>query len=122
MTILSELLNQVKNNPLDEQMKKVCDEIQTEEEEKFKILVKEKPKGPNIFLAILIPEMTRNEINFLCLEREFPGSYIISLWSRKRGSTEQVMKRIKVWDCKEKTLQKILESYSKILKFMKGDV
>jgi len=125
MTVLSDLLEKVKNNPLDDQMKHICDQIQVEEEEKFKVLAKEKPKGSNIFLAILIPEITKNEIDFLCLERDFPGSYIISLWSKQRlkdGTDLGTIKRVKVWECKEIYVQKILESYSKILKFMKGDV
>ena len=118
MTILSEVLEKVKNDPLDAQMKVICDEIQKEEEEKFKVLKDKKPVGPNIFLSISVPNLTKNELNFLCLEREFPGVYITSLWS-KIG--DKSIKRIKTWECKENSSQKILEFYSKTLKFIKGE-
>lgn len=129
MTILAELLEKTKDNPLDAQMKQICDEIQEEEELNFKDLKNEKPVGPNIFLSVLVPGLTSIEINFLCLEREFPGVYIVTLWSKfvskdvgisAQGKTT-ANKRIKVWECKENTTQKILEFYSKTFKFIKGE-
>jgi len=127
MTILTELLEKSKDNPLDAQMKEICDKIQEEEELNFKNFKNEKPIGPNIFLAILVSGLTKNEINFLCLEREFPGVYIVSLWSKiiypnsDGGYKSTANKRIKVWECKENTTQKILEFYSKTFKFIKGE-
>ena len=124
MTILAELLEKTKDNPLDAQMKQICDEIQQEEELNFKDLKNEKPVGPNIFLSILVPGLIKSEINFLCLEREFPGVYIVTLWSKTLSANSvswPVNKRIKVWECKETTTQKILEFYSKTFKFIKGE-
>ena len=124
MTILTELLEKVKNNPLDAQMKEICDKIQEEEELNFKDFKKDKPVGPNIFLAILVPGLTKKEINFVCLEREFPGVYLVSLWSQMISEEEgktAAKRRIKVWECRETAAQKILEFYSKTFKFIKGE-
>ena len=121
MTILAELLEKTKDNPLDTQMKEICDKIQEEEELNFKDLKGEKPIGPNIFLAILVPSLTKNEVNFVCLEREFPGVYIVSLWSKQLTTATSSNKRIKVWECKENNVKKILEFYSKTFKFIKGE-
>jgi hypothetical protein len=122
--ILEDMLKKVKDFPLDDQLKHFCDEIQKEEEEKFKDLKNEKPVGPNIFLSILVPGLTKNEINFLCLERDFPGVYITSLWSKPIDKDEKIkktIKRIKVWECKENTAQKILEFYAKAHKFIRSE-
>jgi hypothetical protein len=124
MSTLTEILDKVKKLPLDEQMKQICDKIQEEEELNFKDLKSHKPVGSNIFLAINVPPLSENEINFLCLERDFPGVYIASLWSKVGSKDTKVYstnKRIKVWECKENTTQKILEFYSRTLKFIKGD-
>jgi hypothetical protein len=124
MSNLSEMLDKINKLPLDEQMKQVCDKIQEEEEVNFETIKKQKPIGPNIFLSINVPSLTENEINFLCLERDFPGVYIVGLWSKQYPVPDGYVssnRRIKVWECKENTVQKILEFYSKVLKFIKGD-
>lgn len=123
MTILEDLLEKTKSLPVDEQLKQICDEIQKEEQEKFKVLIKEMPVGPNIFLSIVAPGITGKERCFICLEREFPGQYIATLWTKiieKEGEIKKQLKRTKVWEIKESQPKKILEAYAKILNFMKG--
>jgi hypothetical protein len=124
MTILSEIIDKTKNLPIDEQLKQICDAIQKEEQESwFEEVKNDIIKGPNIFLSILVPGITGKETCFLCLEREFPGKYITSLWSKINDSNREIkktMKRTKVWEIKETEPKKILENYAITLKFMRG--
>jgi hypothetical protein len=123
MTILDELLEKTKTLPVDEQLRQVCDDIQAEEQLKFKDFVIEMPTGPNIFLSIMVPGVTKKEICFVCLEREFPGQFIASFWTKmkdKENANKKPIKRMKVWEIKESIPKKIMQSYADKLNFMRG--
>jgi len=124
-SLLEEIIKKTSTLPQDQQIKQICDQIQKEEEENSdEKLFEEKPTGPNIFLSILIPGITGKEICFICLEREFPGKYITSMWSKIYDidiKNKRSIKRTNVWEIKETDPKKILEFYAKILKFMKGE-
>jgi hypothetical protein len=121
--MLEEILEKTKTLPTDDQLKQICDQIQKEEEEKFRDYLGEMPKGPNMFLAIWVPGITGKELCYVCLEREFPGKYLVTLWSKlseKSIIKKKSLIRTKVWEVKESAPKKILEEYAKILKFMRG--
>jgi len=116
MPILNELLQQLSKSELDEQVKRICDQIMIEETPKFTV-PNDQPVGPNIFLAIQFNEEIG--INFLCLERESKETYIISLWSKKK--TNEQIKRKKVWEVTENKAEKILKFYAETLKYVRGE-
>ena len=124
MSMLDDILEKTKSLPVDEQLKQICDQIQEEEQKKFNEgVLDDMPVGPNIFLSIQVPGITGKETCFVCLEREFPGQYITGLWSKvinKNKENKKPIKRTRVWEIKETSAKKILESYAKILTFMKG--
>jgi hypothetical protein len=116
MTILDDMLQQIKNSDLDEQLKQVCDEIMKEERPKFKNPVYE-PRGSNIFLAVEYED--GNNISYLCLEREFKEIYILTIWSKSKSS--MYIKKKSSKDINEITIQKILETFAKKLKYLRGE-
>jgi len=120
-TLFEEILEKTKALSLDEQLKQICDKIQQEEESKFSDFIKEKLVGPNVFLSLKVPGMTGRETCFLCLEREFVGKYITSLWTKPHNERKTSLKRTKVWEIKENSATKILETYGKHFKFMRGE-
>jgi hypothetical protein len=117
MTILSDLLNEMKSNDEDEILRKICDKIYEQQPKSLHSTFL--PVGPNIFLALECPEDFQ-KYNFLCIEREEKNTFIVSHWTRlKKEST--VTKRSKVWDCKEMSNQKIIEMYLEKFKFLRGN-
>lgn len=116
MTLLSELLEQVSKSDLDEQVKKICDQIMLEESRNF-INLEDTPIGPNIFLAI--EYFDKNKISFLCLERESKETYITTIWSKNKKT--DVLKRKKVWEVNESKAEKIIKFYATKLKFVRGE-
>jgi len=122
MSILEELLKSVEKSELDEQVKKICDQIMAEERPKFEN-PKNEPKGSNIFLAIEIKDKTDSNIIFICLEREEKEKYIVSKWSRKKSINLSSLKRVGVWevDSTDRKAEKILKFYAIKLKYLKGE-
>ncbi len=123
MSILEEILSKIPNLTADEKIKQICDQIIKEEESKFENKL-DKPEGPNIFLALEVPGITRKEICFITLERDFPGKFVVALWAKIKEKPEQEkksMKKTRVWEINETDVKKILKEYVKIVKFMKGE-
>lgn len=120
MTMLEDLLNQVKKFELDEQLKRICDDIQKEETKQNEEIYKEKPQGANIFLCIYVPEQKNDEENFLCLEREFKGIFFVSLWSKSKNVAGNY-NRYRTWPIKETTTKNILIKFAEILSFVRGE-
>jgi len=119
MSILKDLLKEVKSLKLDEQLRVICDEIFKEEvpdPDEY-----EGPQGANIFLSIpvVIPQ-NKKHAHFICLEREAAGAYIVSYWSNLI-TTEAPPKRHKAWDIKNDDPQKILKEFVERLQFLKGE-
>lgn len=118
MTILNDLLNEMKSNDEDETLRKICDKIFEQEPKSVHSSVL--PVGPNIFLALECPEDFQ-KYNFLCIEREEKNTFIVSLWTRLKKDSGRVTKRTKVWECKGLSNQKIIETYLEKLKFLRGN-
>lgn len=126
MTVLEELLSQIKTGDIIEKIKTICDKIY--QEEKGKITHPSvMPKGPNIFLSLEIPGRMQNEIAFLTLERELEQAFIVVLYSislidfTKKKVEEIPYKKAKVWEVKEDKPEKILAFYARQYSFLRGN-
>lgn len=120
MSILSQILDELKNDPLtgtDEAVKQLCDKIFDEEKGKFAHPYK-MPKGANIFLAIECQGRERGEVGYLCLERDAPGMFFIGYWSGSSNSNTTSLKRVKSWEIKETQPDKVLLEYARIFKYL----
>lgn len=120
--ILDELLDLVKDNPLDTQVKQICDRIISEEigdkecQEKY-----DGPKGPNILLSLKCTEYDGQEI-FVCLERESYGAYVVTSWRRSIKKKDSPLKRDTAISVGSITKAKsVLKVYATRYKFMKGE-
>jgi len=126
MTILQELLDQIKGSDLIEKLKTICDQIYKEESQKI-INASVLPKGPNIFLSLEVPGRTQNEIAFLTLEREMDSTFIVVLYVVnkldfiKKKPEEISLKKTKVWEVKEDKPEKILAVYARQYNFLRGN-
>jgi hypothetical protein len=123
MTILSELLERVKKNPLDEQVKILCDQIWLEETKKPAKERLNDPSGPNIFLALEVPSGNIKWKKFVMLKREFPGSFVVSIREieldrESPGTKKQIERNVKA--CNENTAEKVLIEFAERYKFEKG--
>jgi len=123
MSILDEILSQVKKLDSDEQLRIICDEITKEE---IDIIDEyEGPSGANVFLSlpIIMPEKfdSSKYESYICLEREAAGAFIISHWNCIKNSTTQTPKRVKAWDVKHDKPKKILKEFAERLSFLKGE-
>ena len=125
MTILQELLAEIKSDDFSEQIKTICDKIFKEEESNIthKDLL---PKGANIFLSLEVPPRIQNEIAFLTLEREGPKEFISILYTVnkleyiKKKLEELSYKKTKVWEINEDKPEKILTAYARQYKILRG--
>lgn len=115
-TILDKLLEDVEEDNTDLQVKELCDKIQEEEDERQSSEISEfRPDHQNIFLVLNIKPLINNQYNFLALEREMPGKYIIGLWAKNKDNDKPVM-RINAWDIQEVKPKKIILEFVKVLK------
>lgn len=120
--ILEDALKDLVADPIDEQIRKICDQIQKEEVNEFTTahqLVR--PKGPNIFLSLPV-DAEPEETSFLCLEREEVQKYIISVRSTKNKDlrTDKPAVKRRVWEVEQNEPKKIIEEFVKKLIFMRG--
>lgn len=113
---LDTLMKDVSKSNFDEQMKKLCDKIMDEERPKFADPDWE-PRGPNMFLAIQVPDELNH--SFLCLEREMKEVYIISLMNKPKNKFTN-LKRRRVWEVNEDKPEKILKFFAETLQYVKG--
>ena len=129
MTCLDEMLLEIKTSDLDTQVKELCDKIFDQEKENFTHF-EYMLKGPNIFLCLEVPGRTKKEIAFLCLEREYVETYIITLWTIFKPKIGEIKdkekdivpyRKIRTWVIKENKANKILMEYAKTIKLMKGE-
>ena len=117
MSLLTDLLNELSSSDSDETLKKLCDKIY-EQESKYVNHPLLLPRGPNIFLALECPDDFQ-KYNFVCLEREERGKFIVSHWGILKRDTE-TSKRIKAWDCRGLQNQKIVEAFLEKYNFLRG--
>jgi hypothetical protein len=120
--LLDELLEEVKKDALDEQVRKICDKITLEEiGDKEAQKLYSGPRGPNIFLSLKCTEIDKNEI-FVCLEREQSQIYIVSEWRRSLKKKGSPLKRVSVSTIGNvKKAKSILKVYATKYKFVKGE-
>ena len=123
MTILEQMIAELKTDNKLEQIMDLCSKIQ--EEERKNIVHPEKlPVGPNIFLSIEIPGQTKRQIDYVTLEREDEDTWIIVLYSilRKHYTiSDQNPKRQKAFVINDHRPVKILTAFAKKVKYLKGE-
>ena len=117
--LLNELLSEIEKEPLDEQVKIICDKIMDEEIPDIKKYVG--PQGPNIFLSLEV-DSTKNDILFLCLERESAGKFLVSLYNKSKLKENSPLKKGTVWPLFDDKAEKVLRSFAKKLKYIKGEI
>jgi hypothetical protein len=123
--IIETLLASIKSNELTQQVREICDQIM--EQEKSKQMYPElAPKGSTVFLCVETPGRNDKEIGFLSLEREDEESYVIVYQTieKFRINNEKENpppRRRKVWLINEAKAEKILITYAKKLKMLRGE-
>lgn len=115
-TLLDEIMENIKEEDIDIQMKELSNSIQNEEDNKgtgegFEF----RPDHSNIFLVFEIKSLINTQYNYLTLEREMPGKYIIGLWTKNKNSDKPSM-RTRVWDINEVKPKKIITEFAKTYK------
>lgn len=125
MTILKQILDEIKTDDNTQKIRELCDKIQEEENQNNKY-DNMKPKGPNIFLSLEVPGRTTKEIAYLTLERDSPTtSYVVVLYTLPKSEFHTMgdasLKRRKVWTIDDHRPEKILTFYAKHFKYMKGE-
>jgi len=132
MSILRDLINNIKSDDLVEQMRIMCDQILEEESEESEDMtyINHRPQGANIFLALQVPGSTKNEIGFLALERDNEDLWLASFWSIMEKELIQAEndpdymsrpRKKKVHQIEDHRPEKILTEYAKLLKFYNGE-
>lgn len=123
MTILQKIISELESDDRSQQIKILCDRIQNEESKN--IIVPERlPKGPNIFLALSVPGKREDEIGYLTLERETSEIYLVIFSTLKKVyllNMKVGLKRQKVWEVNDNRPEKILTTYARTYKFLRGE-
>jgi len=116
VTILDEILKEIKEPDIDNKIRQICDRIAEEEKVKHS-LPPEAPKGPNIFLVLETFPISNYDKNytFLTLERESYGKYIIGVWKEIEIGK---VRRVRVIDINEDDPKRIIRKYAEKYKVM----
>jgi hypothetical protein len=123
LTTLQTIISELKTDDKSQQVKELCDKIQKEEMPNIDN-PDHLPKGPNVFLSLQVPGRNDKEIGFVTLERESPGMYITvfsTIKARHLGKKDVAPKRQKVWPIEDARPEKVLTSYAKTYKFLRGE-
>jgi hypothetical protein len=123
MTVLTELLRDIKDRDEVEQVRIICDQIKDEEQKnnKNQHLM---PRGPNILLCLEVPGRTQKEYAFLTLERDPAQEYIMRLWTvevRKAKEMPPPIRVVWVERIREDKPKRVMKEYAKAYKFYKGE-
>lgn len=127
MGIIKILLSEIKSSDLTQQVREICDKIidQERDQQKYSDLA---PIGSTVFLSLEAPGRNNKEIGFLTLEREDEENYIIVYHSieKHRINHENIEeslppRRRKSWAIHEVKAEKILTTYAKKLKMLRGE-
>ncbi len=120
LTILDTILNNIKEDDVDVKIIELCEKIQKEEDEKYPPKYPQFfPDHPNIFLALEVTSQIKNQLNYITLERELPGKYIVCLWMKKLNEENKPTMKVNSWSIKEETPKKIIIEFAKIYKIYK---
>jgi len=127
MGILDTLLSEIKSSDLTQQVREICDQITKQEKDKQEY-PELAPSGPTVFLSLEAPGRNNKEIGFLTLEREDEEVYIIVYHSLEKNRIDEIdiersaaPRRRKAWVINEVKAAKILTTYAKKLKMLRGD-
>lgn len=128
MSILTDLISEMKTDDLTQRVRELCDKIYAEESETMECL-KYGPRGPNIFLCLEVPGKTLHDVGFLTLERESEDLYLVVFWSIQKSKLALDLepmetdrpRKIKVHEVADHRADKILTHYAKWYKFYKGE-
>lgn len=128
MTILRDLINEMKTDDLVQQVRVLCDKIKAEEGEGMKY-IEFGPRGPNIFLCLEVPGKTTHDVGFLTLERETEDLWMAVFWNVTRKSIDLEAdpmettrpRKMKLHEILDHRPEKILTHYAKWYKFYKGE-
>lgn len=116
--LLDELIAKTAKSEKDDQLRIICDEITKEEIQNPQDY--EGPSGPNIFLSLPVSIPKAKTEDYICLERESKGVFVISHWSCLKTS-EAPPKKVKVWACKYDEIKRILKEFTERIVFLKGE-
>ena len=123
MTILEQIISELKTKNTLQQMMELCSNIS--EEESVNLKHPEKlPVGPNIFLSIEVPGQTKRRIDYVTLEREDEGTWIVVLYSilkKNYTAVDEYPKRRKTFVINDHRPVKILTAFAKKVKHFKGE-
>jgi hypothetical protein len=125
MSILTELLKEIKDTDMTTQVRIICDQISAEESPFFEY-PQLAPTGPRVFLTLEVPGRNNKEIGFLTLEREdlqvYSAIYSTLEKHRIQEPIENTIapRRRKVWIIDENSAEKILTRFAQKLKMLKG--
>jgi len=127
MGIIQELLKEVKSSNLTQQVREICDKIIEQEKDKQEYL-ELAPSGSTVFLSLEVPGRNNKEIGFLTLEREDEEVYVIVYQTIEKHrinindlKNSITPRRRKTWVVNEFKAEKILLTYAKKLKMLKGE-
>jgi len=134
-SILDKLVEEMGKSELDEQVRKLCDMIEKEENPTKEVDedLHLGPVGPNVFLSLEISKVKEQSRSywfistFVTLEREASEEYIIRHWTRKTKLIDnkyerQPLKLVKSWPVKKHDKpQRILKEFVEILQYLKGE-
>jgi hypothetical protein len=117
MTILKDILSEIKSSDETEKIRILCDKIQKEENPKIDEYA---PRGPNIFLCLKVPPRNSKEVTYLVLERESEDLYILVMYSVPILRKDKTI-RVSSWEVEDHRAEKVLTQYAKKYKFLRGD-
>lgn len=129
MSILTDLINNIKTDDLVEHMRIICDQV-LEQESTEMYYINQRPQGVNIFLCLQVPGSTKRDIGFLSLERDNEDLWIASFWSISEAQLVATIedetiasspRKKKTHEIKDHRPEKILTEYAKLFKFYHGD-
>jgi uncharacterized protein with ACT and thioredoxin-like domain len=125
MTIISDILSEIKTNDNHQALRELCDKIIDEEKRNITSVARKFiPDDPNIFLYTEIPN--NKYIKFLYLERDFESGFVVKLVQVLRSvaikNKDISLKLVKTWEIRlEDRPNKIIGKYFEIYKFLLGE-
>ena len=122
MTLLQDILKEIKSDDNLEKVRLLCDQIKKEEPQAKH--PERLPYGPNILLSLEVPGRNSKEIAFLALERESEDLYLSVLYTIPLTQVRNVditVKRQRVWEIHDHRPEKILTQYAKVIKYLRGE-
>ena len=136
MSILKDLISEMKVDDEVDKIRILCDRILEEEHKEMK-WIHFRPQGANIFLALQVPGPTKHHVGFLSLERETEDLFLGVFWSMLEKDLQDAVekgafegtdpteiarpKKMKVNQIEDHRPEKILTAYAKLIKFYHGE-